>query len=206
MKSKSVSLIVVILVVAVLGGAGFLGFKKYKKTESVIAEKIAAMEKFDKIAAEKEAAKKLGVSYPVKETLLSEKQIKEKILAAVKAAVAKKYPKRKLALDILSLSKKYHQAKQGERITFSLKTNGHTVSGIFGGMTTNSKGERVVLISHNKYRIVDIDESYRYYFDESIARNIAALEIKKLKKDFNSEIKLFTKILIHQLSFNTDEH
>ncbi len=197
--------IIFIVIVSIAGGSIWFVKNQYSQTQQALKKALSELPTYDEEATAKEAAKELGLQYPVPEPAMTHQEIALKAKTEANQLTKKKYPSSYFAKKQGEIFNKYKQAKPGKKISFFLKTTGETISGIFKGVFKDHKG-RFIKVDFTEYRLPDVLEEHQYMFVEGVASNKITEKIKELKTEFDNERNVFfkeQKALITEKLYNT---
>jgi len=182
--------VVLIAVVFTVVAAGWYIKKEYKSKQAAIKQAISELPRFDKVAVAKEIAKGRGFAYPVSEVTMTPSEIVKSAKEKAEELTSQKFPFSLFAKRQTAALKKYRVAKNGDNISFIMRTTGETVSGVLKGVFKDSKG-RFVKVDFHEYRLPDIMDDYYYLFVPAIATQKAEKVLKELTKGFKEHKRKF---------------
>ncbi|MBN1864484.1 MAG: hypothetical protein JW808_06250 [Victivallales bacterium] len=185
-KSGCLYFFVVGGLVVILGCAGIYIYEQHRKTRVKIDSLVAGLPGFDEDAAVIEAAREMGIEYPIAPPVLDEDQIRDKTREDLESIADERFPRTVLAEQTNAIIEKFRVRKEGESVSFQLKTTGQDISGTYGGLLTDWKG-RFVVVDGQRYRTHDIDPQSHYFFDSIISQSRATKDILKTRKEFEGK-------------------
>jgi hypothetical protein len=193
-------IIIVLIVLTIIAGAYLYGKKLYNETITNIDKQISELPKFDEKAETEKIASELHIPYPITAPKINKNTIKKKAEKKARAMTLSKYPKKKLMVKVRAILKQIKSIKEGQYVTFYLKTIRKCISGkCLRIQLINNK--KVVNIDLNKYMYNDISEEYRYLFDNSLAYRQAKVAVKAAKNKFKQKSsEYYQKVLTRSMN------